>query len=256
MATVAHVSIVGHVTVDELRRYLDRTEAGNGFANRFLWACVKRAQVLPFGGDLRPEALDDVGRQLAEAVRCAQALDGVRLDFDSDARELWAEKYEALSDGRPGMLGAVTSRSEAQTVRLALLYALADRSPAICLRHLAAALEIWLYCEDSAAFIFGNTLGDPLADELLRLLQRAGSEGVSRDEMREHFKRHRLSGEIGRALGGLAGADLARREERPTRGRPEERWFVLQGARKARKAPADPRDTALIALTALAGAHG
>jgi hypothetical protein len=30
------ISIVGHITVDELRCYLDRTEIGNGFANRFL----------------------------------------------------------------------------------------------------------------------------------------------------------------------------------------------------------------------------
>ncbi len=35
-ATGAHVSVVGHVTADELRRELSSTEAGNGFANRFL----------------------------------------------------------------------------------------------------------------------------------------------------------------------------------------------------------------------------
>ena len=35
-ATDAHVSLIGHVTADELRRELSSTEAGNGFANRFL----------------------------------------------------------------------------------------------------------------------------------------------------------------------------------------------------------------------------
>src|SRR5262249_6825586 len=38
--TGAHVSIVGHITPDELRRLLDNTSATNGFANRFLFACV------------------------------------------------------------------------------------------------------------------------------------------------------------------------------------------------------------------------
>lgn len=36
-ATDAYVSIIGHITRDEVRRYLDRTELGNGFANRHLW---------------------------------------------------------------------------------------------------------------------------------------------------------------------------------------------------------------------------
>src|SRR5262249_22306144 len=32
----AHVSMIAHITIDELRARLTRTEAGNGFANRFL----------------------------------------------------------------------------------------------------------------------------------------------------------------------------------------------------------------------------
>lgn len=36
-ATNAHISIIGHITKNELCRYLSETEAGNGFGNRFLW---------------------------------------------------------------------------------------------------------------------------------------------------------------------------------------------------------------------------
>ena len=50
VATGAHISILGHVTKDELLKYLSDTEAGNGFANRFMWFCVRRSQVLPEGG--------------------------------------------------------------------------------------------------------------------------------------------------------------------------------------------------------------
>src|SRR5215469_1212858 len=35
-ATGAHISIIGHITTDELRRNLDSTALTNGFANRFL----------------------------------------------------------------------------------------------------------------------------------------------------------------------------------------------------------------------------
>src|SRR5262245_42949166 len=51
-ATNAHISIVAHITVEELRRMLDETAMANGFANRFLFACVKRSKMLPFGGAL------------------------------------------------------------------------------------------------------------------------------------------------------------------------------------------------------------
>ena len=48
-AVGAHVSIIGHITSEELRRYLDATETANGFANRFMWLCVRRSKVLPEG---------------------------------------------------------------------------------------------------------------------------------------------------------------------------------------------------------------
>jgi hypothetical protein len=35
-ATGAHIAVVGHITLDELRRKLDETSMTNGFANRFL----------------------------------------------------------------------------------------------------------------------------------------------------------------------------------------------------------------------------
>src|SRR5262249_7847753 len=46
-ATGAHVSIVGHITKDELRSRLTRTDIANGFANRFLFCLVKRSKLLP-----------------------------------------------------------------------------------------------------------------------------------------------------------------------------------------------------------------
>jgi hypothetical protein len=51
-ASNAHVSIIGHVTGDELRRELKRTDAGNGFGNRILWACTRRSKTLPDGGQV------------------------------------------------------------------------------------------------------------------------------------------------------------------------------------------------------------
>lgn len=48
--TGSMVSVIGHVTADELKRYLTATETANGFANRYLFAAVRRSKELPFGG--------------------------------------------------------------------------------------------------------------------------------------------------------------------------------------------------------------
>ena len=53
VATGAHVSVLAHVTREELLRRLDDTEIANGFANRFLFALVRRSKKLPEGGQPR-----------------------------------------------------------------------------------------------------------------------------------------------------------------------------------------------------------
>jgi hypothetical protein len=90
---------------------------------------------------------------------------------DQEAGELWHEVYAQLSRDRVGLYGAVTSRAEAHTLRLSCLYALLDRSPVVRVAHLAAALEVWRYREDSCRFIFGDSLGDVTADTIRAALR-------------------------------------------------------------------------------------
>jgi len=116
-ATGAHISIIGHVTRDELLRYLDSTEAANGFANRFLWVCVRRSKVLPDGGRLHEVDMAPFVRRLRAAVEFARSVGELRRD--EEARAIWHEVYPELSEGKPGLLGAVIARAEAQVMRLA-----------------------------------------------------------------------------------------------------------------------------------------
>jgi hypothetical protein len=152
---------------------------------------------------------------------------------DEQAKTLWRQVYPELSEGKPGLLGAVTSRSESQVMRLACIYALLNCSAEIHTEHLNAALAVWQYCFDSARFIFGDSLGDPTADGLLGEL-RNHAQGMTRNEIREFFGRNKSSTEIERALGALQEQGLARMErEREQEGqiRPTERWFALTAVR-------------------------
>jgi hypothetical protein len=129
-------------------------------------------------------------------------------------------------------LGAVTSRGEAQSVRLALIYALLDGTVNIDLPHISAALAVWEYAEASAAHIFGASLGDSVADEILRAFQHAGSEGMSRTAIRDLFGRNQSGDRIGAALALLATRGRVRSEIRQSGGRPIETWIATEVHRR------------------------
>lgn len=229
-ASGAHVSIVGHVTREELLRHVGATEAGNGFANRFLWLRVRRSKLLPEGGELQTQDLARFGGQVRDAL--FQARQVAQMKRSDEAREVWRVQYRELTEGRPGLLGSVLARGAAQVLRLSEIYSLLDGSKGTIERgHLEAALALWRYCEESAEGIFGDALGDPVADEILRAL-RAAPAGLTRTEIRDDvIGRHARAAEITRALALLHERRLARVESAPTRGRPAERWFALSGSR-------------------------
>ena len=222
-ATGAHICIVGHITADELRRELTATDSANGFANRFLFMCVRRARELPHGGKpLSPEVLFDFARRIAEAVGKAKAIRAVGMT--PAARDAWEAVYGPLSKGYPGLFGAVTARAEAHCVRLALVFALMDGAAAIDKKHLLAALAIWERAQASARFIFGDAIGDAIADEILRALRVAGPAGMTRTEISKLLSKHQSAERIGAALELLERRGLARHESRPTPGAPVEIW--------------------------------
>ncbi|MFL5243162.1 MAG: DUF3987 domain-containing protein [Gemmataceae bacterium] len=223
-ATGALVSIVGHITADELRRYLNATEIGNGFANRFMFFCVRRSKILPFGGHVSDDVLQELRSRLAQVVKFAREVGPVSRDDDANAS--WAKIYEQLSEGLPGLSGSLLGRAEAHTMRLATMYALLDLSPHIRPIHLAAGLAVWEYCQRSVYYIFGDSLGDPVADDILRLI-RSCPHGVTRTDISKFFANNKTASQLSRALGMLLQHKLARREERQTEGRPEERWYAI-----------------------------
>jgi hypothetical protein len=223
-ATKAHISIVAHITEAETRSRLTRTDMANGFANRFLFCSVKRSKLLPHGGNLDETKLMEMAGHFKEAVDFAK--NAGRVTMTKAAAEAWTLVYPELSAEKPGLLGAVIARAEAQTIRLAQLYALFDRKHAIDVVHLEAAIAVWTYCEASAIRIFGDSLGDPVADEILRALLRT-KNGMSRTEIRDLFARHGRADQIAAALAALLTFGKARFEERHTSGRPVEMWFAV-----------------------------
>jgi hypothetical protein len=220
----AHISIVAHITDTEARARLTRTDMANGFANRFQFFCVRRSQFLPHGGNLDEAELLKLGERTKEAVQFARATG--RVVMTPEARAAWQAAYRDLSAERPGLLGAVVARAEAQVIRLALIYALLDQSNNIDVAHLAAAMTVWAYAEESAVRIFGDSLGDPVADEILVALRRSSS-GMTRSDIHALFGRHQPAEQVSAALILLFKARRAKFETKHTGGRPVETWSAI-----------------------------
>ena len=150
-ATDAHIALIGHITQAELRHHLTQVELANGLANRFLLCACRRIRLLPEGGHSDPLAGTGLTRVLGGAIRHARTAGRLRLD--EQARELWRHAYTQLATAQPaGIAGALCARSEAHTIRLALLYALADGERKIKAEHLQAALALWDYTARSASW--------------------------------------------------------------------------------------------------------
>lgn len=223
-ATGAHISVIGHITKAELLELMTETASANGFGNRFLWVCAKRSKLLPFGGDMDPQALAAFTTRLRSAIERAHTLD--RLTWSATARELWADVYPDLSSGKPGLLGAILSRAEAQTLRLAILYAALRGSAVIDVEDLKPALATWAYCEASARHIFGARLGNRLADGILAALRAAPNRSLTRTEISKALSGHYTEAAILPALARLREMGLAVPVTRPTSGRSVEIWTL------------------------------
>jgi hypothetical protein len=226
--TVSHVSLIGHITPEELGDKLRKTEMSNGLGNRILWCCAKRSKLLPHGGSLTPEDLGALSERLA---RIRRDFEGVRdIGTDLEFRARWEKEYPRLTEDRPGLLGAVTGRAAAQVRRLALLHAVLDESRIQRARHLEAALALWDYCERSAAYLFRDMTGNRVADKILGKLRESPS-GLTRTDIRNVFSNHRGEAEIEQALFALRILGVAEMRKEATRGRPKERWFPVRPKR-------------------------
>jgi hypothetical protein len=220
VATDAHISILAHITRQELTKELSDTDCSNGFANRFLWFAVKRSKLLPDGGidvDLTP--LQARLRQvLAHTTGC--------MSRSPAARQLWHELYPLLTADRPGLWGKVTSRGEAQTLRLSMVYAVLDGTTIIDVPHLRAAFAVWQYAEASARLIFTDEEAmDPLEKSLLDKI--TASPGINRKKLHKALGGHIQADEMVTALGKLASQGKVRSEMVATGGRPSECWWPV-----------------------------
>jgi len=221
-ATGSHISIIAHITRKEFLSQLTTTEICNGFVNRHICVCCKRSKLLPHGGATDPVS-NDLVRELYEAVQWAKNIKEVGMD--EETKKLWEKAYyEYDKPDLPELVEAATSRGEAQTRRIAMLYALLDKAPVVRKEHLLAALEVWRYCEDSIRYVFSGKRNNRVAEKIHEALKKS-PDGLTRSEISALFGRNLTKETIDTALGELSKAKQVDCKKIETGGLPEERWF-------------------------------
>lgn len=226
-ASKPHITMIVHITKEELARNVAETEMANGFLNRYLWVLVRRSKFLPF-----PKRMDNLDfSQFVErftAIKQWACGRDCPFEFDDEAAEIWGDAYQGLAEGAPGLAGAMTARAAPIVRRLSLIYAVLDMSPAIKAVHLEAALAVWDYAEQSVKQIFGDLTGDAVADRIMAVLRQSGPQTQS--DLSDLFGRNVPSARLGHALEVLLNAGfiaMERIEPEGGKGRPRTIWSAI-----------------------------
>lgn len=210
-ATNAHISILGHITPEELHSTLGDKEKTNGFVNRFMWVYVKRNKPMSFD---KPR--DEVKQKeiVDNLVQCASSIMPVEHTFTDDAKELYTEFYNEPNN-HSGLIGGALKRRNPVVLRLALTYYLLDplknKRQQIEKKHLKAAIACYRYLEDSAPLIFRNTFKDK---DLNRLsLELEVKNVLTKTDIHNLFGRHKSAGELRAICNTAIALDIAEWKE-------------------------------------------
>src|SRR3712207_5636588 len=95
VASAAHISILGHITIEELLRELDATDRVNGLGNRFLFLCVRRSKLLPHGGQLEEASVNGLAERVGRVLETARVLGEICRDAEAD--RMWEAVCPSLT---------------------------------------------------------------------------------------------------------------------------------------------------------------
>jgi hypothetical protein len=225
VATRAHISIIGQITRHELQTRMKECEQWDGFANRFMWVCTKRAQVMSNPPDLSEAELKDELLELAKTTQWAKEVE--EMERDEEANQLWDEIYcRFAEDDTEDVVSATTDRGDVIMLRLQMIYALSSGSRVIKREHVEAASALWKYAEDSARYLFGARLGNPRAEKIFDALRQT-PQGMTRWDINNIvFKRNLKTEGIEEALNLLMSIGWIERRIEKTDGRDAERFYA------------------------------
>jgi hypothetical protein len=224
-----HFGVVGHATVDELRRAVKPQLLERGFLTHVLWAAATRVRRLPGRDGVALEEHPALLARVQRAVQFGRAAG--RLTRDAAATRLWHAHYEGLTPELPGTAGGLSSRLASQAARVSCLFALLEQSVVVRREHVEAALAVVEYSTCSARWALGFAEGDPMVARVRSALVNAGTAGLTRTQITHDVLKGNGIERLPKALERLSREGLAvMRKERTASFNTAERWYAAEFA--------------------------
>ncbi len=227
IASSPHIVIAGHITAPELIDRMSDVDALSGFLNRFVILHVARAKLVPMPEPTPSIDIDRIAADVASAV-CFAVDDDVtgrninQITMTHDAVVYWCQEYPALTEEQPGIAGALLVRTEIYARMFAMIFALLDKTNAIEVRHIKAALAWIDYWRSSVIYIFQTLSAKAEAErlnesaiEVLEFIRQHPK--CSRTSITLEFKNKLSGGQVTAVLNHLMSAapPLVRQEKIP-----------------------------------------
>jgi hypothetical protein len=114
------LSVVGHITPDELQEIMSTVDWYNGISNRFLWAATRKSKTLP-----RMGKAPNFAKLVIKLNKLLELPAAGAIDFSEAGGKRWDEWVHSLPE-MDGKLGASQERIKPNALRVALLYAALD----------------------------------------------------------------------------------------------------------------------------------
>lgn len=213
-ATSPHINILAHITQFELKCLMSQSDIHNGLSNRFLWACVRRTKKLAFPKPMPSQLVDRYAGNLADALERAETGEP-EVKLSAEAREYWGVEYHKVSSDKHGVIGSITSRAEAQVMRLSLLFCLLDGTTEIEKAQIEAAINLIEFCNKSVEFIFSTPAESEDGSDADKLLIALGKCPMTQTQINKLFSGHRKRHELTSLLSELQSMNKIESQKEP-----------------------------------------
>jgi hypothetical protein len=251
-ASRAHVSMLAMITPEELLRHHRRLSQAGGLESRILYVyTAPLREASPFAaradtGDLAGRvrkvlaaSRDAVMDRTDPVSRVLLTLRGIQprteLPVARQVTGAWRDSVKSRLPAPDAGMPGLHSRAEAQVIRLAAAYALADMSPVIAPEHVEAALAVQSYCARSAEIVFGIPVAQlpprvnpNVSAKIVRALHDQYPGWVSRDDIGSGLLHGNVpAADIDAALASLAAQRVAEHRKSATDGRPRGEYRLI-----------------------------